>query len=709
MNFRFSLKKIFRFAATTGSLLTMVFSPVAHGLQSEKSLKTQVEAFVTETKLNKRPTYKEFWQSTKHLYSGQVYKEVESYFMQAPDALMPEVTLKESISTSGEKIPTLTISENGKSYNIQIFGEKEKFAKFNNVVLTENDLMLIEPAIKRITASDIKLKKEYDKNISAPIENKFSGTPQINREMWKKMSPMQRAQFVLNLRLLWTGARDVLEAKETQDLKKDEKQKSKKTSSLDKWNSFFAMLNNAEAKPGKKIKPSKKAEHDEGTSCVVAGYTGAYGKDTDGTISCLYPEGLKEKTESCPRPCSFLYGQEGPDKPFCVPSQNELQNATHEDGYCEKKMPLASIKLPFPQRNQLKQGSKRYEGIVEANKETALNAANRKDTLALTKKYLESMLSGELKDAFLKGELSDPLLKKLKDIQDKFNTDIVKARESCAADADKPQYDKKFEGACDQLHRRFLFVAEYLSEPPLGCPDKKPVDPDTLKCPSVVAVTTVPTTVGATTGGTKPPPEEPIVCSGDTKPSTDGKSCVCENGKPPKKGNKCEKGSKIKPWLIAAGVILTGGLLWLLLKGKKKDKPVTPDQPKTCQNVCAANTTQNPVTCSCDPIVVPPICTAPKVVTGTSCGCPTSNACTPGQQIYNLNTCQCDSVAQPGTCADGVTTYYTPPGPSSCPAPTLCQNGSQVYPPATCPPVSEGGSGDNCPTGDCNGGVPTGN
>lgn len=93
MNSRF-MRNVIRLLAATGSVLTMIFSPVALGIESQETLKKQIEAFMSETQLNKRITYKEFWNKTKHLYSGQVYNDVERYLMSAPNELMPEFTIK---------------------------------------------------------------------------------------------------------------------------------------------------------------------------------------------------------------------------------------------------------------------------------------------------------------------------------------------------------------------------------------------------------------------------------------------------------------------------------------------------------------------------------------------------------------------------------------------------------------------------------------
>lgn len=704
MNSRLSMRNVIRFAAAAGSVLTMIFSPVALGLQSEDNLKKQIEAFMTETQLNKRVTYKEFWEKTKHLYSGQVYADVERYLMQAPNELMPEFSLKESVSSTGDKIPTLTISEKGKSYQMQIFGEKAKFAKFNNVVLTENDMMLITPAMKRLMASDIKIKKTHDKNIIKANQSKFSGTPKITREMWKKLSPLERARFMMNMRLLHSGAQDVLDAKETLNNKKFDSKKGKKTSALDttldKWNNFFALLNGeAEAVT-------------VGTKCVVAGYIGTYGSDK----KCKYPAGAK--TTGCSFPCNpTIYGFGDGGKQFCLSNETELQTATHFNKGCDAKMPLTNVELPLPQSANARKDSSRYQGILEANKAAALRDPS---VMENTKKYLDSMLQGtpDLREAFANGNITEDLLKKLQEIQTQFDSTITAARNDCAAAAvEKDQYDKNFWGACDQLHKRFLFVAEFLTKKP-GCPDNKSVNPETLKCPcdggpealpgakcSVVAP--LPTEDQGAVSGTTEVSEEGLQCTNGTV-EKEG-SCVCENGKEPQgEDKKCGSGFNWKPWLIGAGIIGGAALLFFLLKKKKKDKPTTPTPPQGCTNVCAPNTTQNPTTCACDPVVQEPTCQAPKVLNNGVCACPTANACTPGQQVYNLNTCQCDTVAQPGICPDGTTQYFTPPGPSTCPAPTICQNGTQVYPPNTCPPVSEGGSGTN-PNDQNSGGVPGAN
>ena len=104
-----------------------------------------------------------------------------------------------------------------------------------------------------------------------------------------------------------------------------------------------------------------------------------------------------------------------------------------------------------------------------------------------------------------------------------------------------------------------------------------------------------------------------------------------------------DKAFNLKPWMIGAGILGIGALLFLLLKkDKDKDKEKTPlppvvTNPPVCTNVCDANSTRNNTTCVCTPNWTPESCAI-------------------------------------------------------------------TYDAEVCP--NEGGSGDSCPSGDCSGGVP---
>lgn len=694
----FRMKSYF-FGRLTSLLATasMILSPVAQGAQAERQLQSEIKQFLAETSLSKPQTYQDFWTKNKHLFSGQIYKEAEKFFTQAPKNPMPRFTLTEKMNSAGETSSVLTLTDGKQSYPVQLIGEKEKFIKFNNVMLSENDVMLVSPAVRKLAASDIKIqKKRASQIINNEVDFKY---PLFNKKAWTQMTPEQRARYFLNLRYLYSGA---LEVREVQNKKS---KTSPKTSSLEKWNLFLQLL-----------EPKAEAAGQYGEKCVVAGFIGTNSRGPNGKIGCQYP--AKYVTSSCPRPCNAtLYGYNTDGSSICISDDKKLQTATHFGGACDSVNPLTLNPLSLPSAKSAKAGKDRYKDIEEKNREEAREKLSDEQT----KKFLASILNNKtdktLYNLFMKGDFSTKeskdLISELISIQNNFNSTIDAARKDCAASAEFKQPDKEFIGACDQLHRRFLFVAEYLEKNP-GCGSGKALNKENFTCPCEDGSTVTLGQQCVLTQFTPPP-----VGAGVSTPAVVAEPEVvgevqevkCDNGEAPKEDDgqkKCKEGFNWKPWLIGAGIL--GLAAWAFWPKKKAKPQPAPDKCPTgncenqCQLMCASGTTLNPASCSCDTNIIQPICVAPKVNLNGVCSCPSSNACTPGQQIYNLNTCQCDTVAQPIICPDGVTQVMNA---VNCPQATLCWNGTQVYPPNECPPKTEGGSGTNCPNGNCSGGVPT--
>lgn len=676
------LKKINGLLVTL-SLTTMVFSPVAMGEQAKENAdrvsKTQLEQFVKEYGLNKSMTVGEFYQKAKDQFPPRIQKMIEPLMTQFKNEPMPQFEVSQVKNSQGESIATLRISNKDQLSTIQFVGEEGKYVKFDNTYLSEDDIVNFDDMFKRLYYGDanhrkgmgeaqnsIPSSKQQSGAVASPT--KFSGLPKINQQMWKKMTPMERAQFMVNMRLLWSGAEAVLDANKPQ---KSAKEKGKKTSALDKWNSFLSMISEAQA--------------DESTKCVVAGYIGEYGKGSKGS-SCEYPEGI-DKTD-CKFPCSeTIYGFDPAGKRFCLKNSIELQTATHFNKGCDKLMPLNSSLLA---PTSTKKDSTRYDGLTEINKAKALADPKMQEN---TKKYLKSMLAkknSKLADAFEKGTIDAELLKELVTIQSEFDGIIGKARTDCQAAADeKKQKDKNFWGACDQLHARFLFVSAYLEKTPgcsagtidpetltCSCPDGMPAVLPGAKCESKPIVQPPPPTSGGTP---VTPPQgsgkcDPACKSDETcKETDDGKgvkdySCVSKNKPDKKKSGGGFWGfiKKLAPWVLGAGALF---LVYKLFSPKKPKLNPAGD-------VCANGT-------------IPPCgsvtCTAPKALLANGgCACA---ACPPGQTLTNASTCQCDQTATTTTlyvCADGVTQVSNL---ANCPATATytCWDGSKVSNPINCP------------------------
>lgn len=681
----------------TVSLATMVFSPIALGKQAQvnqdQMSKAQLEQIVQQLGLNKSMTFGEFYKKNKQYYPPRVQKMVEQLVTKFKDEPMPQFIVGSTQNSKGETIATMRISGKDQLSNIQFLGEPNKFVKFDNTNLSEEDIANFDDMFAKLYFGDASHRKGYGDALTSPKTMKkpaqttakkavppakFTGLPKITKELWQKMTPIQRAQFMMNMRMLWSGAQDVLDAKASG-------KKGKKTSSLEggtasplhKWNLFFATLDEAQAAD---------------TKCVVAGYIGTYGTGK----RCQYPAGAK--VAGCNFPCNpTIYGFDGSGKQFCLGSSAELQTATHYNKGCDAKMPLTSVELPLPAAAAAKDAS-RYQGILEANKAKALQDPA---AMANTKKYLESMLNGspEMRAAFQSGNITAELLAKLQEIQTQFDSTITAARNDCAAAAGEVQYDREFWGACDQLHKRFLFVAAYLEKNP-GCKDGGKVDETTLTCacPSGPAVNPGSACAAAPTpapGGDTPTSGTPVV---DPTPGGGEWTCdpactgteVCGPGSEDSNGVKvgeCKKpggngGSddnkpgffsklwsgvkKIAPWVIG-GVALYAA--WKIFFQVKKPK-------------------LNPAADACPNGTIPPcgsICQAPQAMLASGvCGCP---ACPPGQSMTNASSCLCETTSTTTTlyvCADGVTQVSDL---ANCPstATYTCWDGSTVPNPINCP------------------------
>lgn len=804
---------VIKWIAAHAAWLTMAFSPVALGAEAEKISKQKLAQYLQEFGLNKKTTVGEFWEKSKAYYPGYMYKEVEAFVQQNKNVQMPEIVLSSVQATDGTEIPSLQFTQNGKTNAVQFFSEKNKWAKFNSTALSTQDLEHPEEIFTRLQASDIRVKKEADlaqlksessrslklKNQSQQQKDlaRFKGFPRMTPQLWKAMTPVQRASFFVNMRLMWRDAQKVLDSAMTVTNRSD-----RKNSSAEYFFNSFLSEANAEGtagtaqlpdpairlssmkkpaatekvsavKSGQTEVPAKKPAPRvfDANSCIVAGYVGGYdtvdnnrGKNRQGCSvekaidsyrarELLNDNGVSAIANansqcSAAKGSNFIacnplvYGYPS-GKPACVnKSDSSFQTATHYQGACDAQSPLTSSKEPLFK-------DKDYSNIVPREKQIAMIEADQeKQKNELTKQFLNGVLNAKedknLFNAFQKGDWSKELDNELVRIQSSFEEEINGAIKTCEADT-KNRNEANQKGACDQLHRRWLFTEKFLipirakacapgtkyigsdkklddlSKIPLLCqcesdPTKNfPLGKDSgAQCSGAVAP--------AEAGGA-PVVEKSCPLGTNLQQGGDENKCVCSNNKeiilasttPPEKVKElCEGKSNLWKWALGG----LGVLALLALFNRHKDKNPDPIKVSTppmcgagkqmvgtscvCSTACAPGQDQNAISCACSS--VPPLktCVAPKVGVPPACNCPLTNGCTPGQQIYNQMTCQCDSVIQPITCPNG--SKPTGNSLSNCPK---CANGS-LQPVGGCPVPHEGGSGKPpCPNGNCVGGVPT--
>lgn len=754
MNF----KNIPKWILTQLSVATMVFMPVAQGRAAEKQQqeisKAMVQNAVIEMGLNKSMTYGEFFQKNKDKYPLRLQKELAPYFAQFANSPMPQFDVGSVKGSDGQTYPTLRISQNGQLYNVQFFGEKERYAKFNNTTLTEVDLINFDDAVNRVIAGDAKLRQQLEPNAtSKKSESKsFNGFPEINKESWVKLTPEQRAGYVISMRLLYNDAHGVLLA-----LAKNKKtKKGKKFSYLESFLGQEAIAQDKGSiadpitthfpdsdpeilkKTEVEIKPS--ASNNYGLdSCLVAGYVTKY----EGGV-CKYKEMVKNYTdvnslarkayESCGEnkiACNpLVFGAPG-GKPICLDRKNnaDVQIATHYSGPCERNNHTNS-EIEFLNNKKLNKKGRYDNSNVKLTAQQIEAIAKKEQSDAMykaTKDYLAGVLqfkNKDLYDLFMSNKPNDDVIKELLQIKNNFDSEIKQGTEACkAASENKKDPEKNFWGACDQLQRRFIFVAEYLSQNP-GCLDKKPVNDKTLKCScgegqdevapgSECKVKPVPPVVVSCPEGTTPSEKAgnclckdsagkeieflatlplpfkcvkatPVdhsekcydpACTSDQVCELQAKSgdveswqCVPRKGKPVPPDVKKKKVSffqKALPWVVGLGAL--AGMYFLFKPKQPKLNPAG----DLCPNGSNAPCTQT--------------CTTPVnsvFVAGAGCVC---QACPPTQTIMDASNCTCGFVSDPGKkyCADGVTLVDDL---ASCPASLYtCWDGSQVTSAINCP------------------------
>lgn len=796
-----NILKQLQWVAAHLSWLTMVFSPVALGAEAEKLSKQQLAQMIQEFGLNKKSTVGEFWQKSKAYYPPHIYQELEQFVKLNPNLEMPAFEVSSAKATDNSEIPVLQSTQNGKTNRIQFFGKKDNWAKFNNQVLSEADLERPDDIFKRLMANDIKVKKEYDalaKKAQGPIAKKtmskesmqqmrdfsrFKGFPTITPMMWSSMTLEQRAGHIVKMRMMHMTAQKVLATSSG-------KPTSKNFMELIFGNDAYAQapaptpvvaVKTADApKDNRKNRVSKTSGGkrinipDSAKTCIVAGYVGAegIGDNSNGKNRRLCsldialgmydavgaPSYVREANNDCTntngkssRACNPMQYSFPEGKPICVDQNDaELQTATHREGKCDKASPLSSSALA------MEFNGKDYSNVQPATvRQKMIEEDQRKTDFAMTKDFIAGILkhgdknrNSKLLAMFQDGKWDAELDREMVSMQQVYEDEVNRAIKSCHENVALMQADSQQKGACDQLHRRWLFTEKFVAEfRSKACPDgsayigayakdeqmtgstvvvaKNSLGDDVTKTAlnkrqledSVGTGLCKCTTDGKSTSfkgkcevpAVIVPPLLPLdpkeangqkvtsreACPGGTLliDSDESNQCRCDGkdgnivptGTPQEDVERLCKKSDLWKWIL--GGLGIAALLAVFFKKKKKDSPEVP-----------ITKPEEPVTPPVTPPGVPPVkpppnfpppqsCPAPKIGTFPTCGCPASEKCTPPQRIYT-ETCQCTDIP---TCSDGSLDL------SNCPKPPP--------PPPGIP--SEGGAGNNCPNGNCNGGAPT--
>ncbi|MBC7420727.1 MAG: hypothetical protein H7328_08365 [Bdellovibrio sp.] len=545
---KLDLFKFSKWISAWTAVASMVFTPIAMGKESEKISMQIMQTVLNDTGLNKSMTLGAFYEKNKDLLPPRLQKKIEPVVIKFKNQIMPTFELVSLKATNGQVVPTLRISQNGESMNMQWFGEENRYVKFGNTNLTEIDMINFDDMVVRILATDEKLRNQVTGPISTKsrINKKFAPYPEVNTREWASMSNFDKAAYIVNLRLLWLDAEKVLAEVNAK--------KGKKTSGnfLEKNEHFVKLFFGEEARAA--------AFAD---TCIVAGYVAKYDKKTQVCSHHLINEldaatGAPSLYSKAKQQCtggSFscnpaIFGTPNGQATCVTPGTNqEYQEATLYNGKCEKQSRLQAAAPNFLKSDAKVKG--RYESenekISDEIRRQNAQTEQAKNSYAATEEYLIGILKFKglnVSDLSEKSLLDEKVMEQVLEARNSFKNQIDIAMKACDAESKESltndrRHEKNYWKACDNLKSRYLFVEAYFAS---KCKQGK-LDDATLKCscdapkgPSVVPgakCTIEPTGAGAAPSADISKPVVPRDCKKYGSVLGMGPDCKCAGGSDP--------------------------------------------------------------------------------------------------------------------------------------------------------------------------------
>jgi hypothetical protein len=519
------LKNLSSQLLTIGSVIMMVMAPVVDGFAAEKVMKDLNEARVKELLvqmgLTKSQTLGDFYKKNK----SQMPKRLQNLIVEAVEKnkniKMPRLEMTSSKTPDGKSVPVVRMVFGGELFNVEIHDNDKYFAKIGNTELTRIEVNNFTTLFEKLYHNDPRFRRLVDgnqptgaKNAIFPlkatqVKNEF-GYPDMTKEIWKSLTPEGRVQYILNMRNLWTASMSVLINKKDSSIRR---QNSKKTSGIDLLEKIWKELNpDAEALDDAATKNARSKEKIErgapagtgkavvNSSCLVAGYITEYRGKVCGldAIKTRYKDNktVIQAQSGCGAneiACNpLIYGFPG-GAPTCVPisysKDAPFQIATHFRGPCDSASPLSEEEVPLLKNDKLT-GKDRYaeSNYLDPQKvKEEIRTQQSKNGYEQTKEFLAGVIKSknkELYDLFIKEppEINDDILNIIKETKSEFNKQILEAREACTNSAKSGRSQESgFWGACDQMHRRELFVGDFL-ETQIKCIDGGKLNKETYKC-----------------------------------------------------------------------------------------------------------------------------------------------------------------------------------------------------------------------------------
>lgn len=710
MNMHFWQRNFGRLIKCTAAFLsvfTMVFSPVAVGQEAQKLSQAQIAMAVKDLGLNRsNTTLGQVWDQYKQNMPEYMAKEFENYVKENRNMRMPVVTVDSVKSATGEEIPVVRFTHEGKTDTIQFFGQERKFITFNGVPLSENDMLNLRHAVDAVADTNPRTRVQHkaykEEQKRKLVANKmirdlsrFKGFPRMTPQWWKSMTKEQRAGHIVAMRTLWQDARKVNAESYKKNKKSPTKKKTRASSDFNTNHSFsflrlvsFSKLAVASEGSAATEVPAPLCADAGGIGiawvgqCVVAGYIGTYGPiiNQSGRTVCgcslsaavtNNPEEYGSANQACRylnndenfaacNPLIYGYSRSNPGQPICIDKRTaEMQTATHWSSTCDSNSRLSTTEISSTTLVALDQAEERGRVLDEVEAQQRAQS----EQYEWTKKYLDSVLSQgdspNTVDNIISGVWSAELDEALLKIQRDFENEIRQATSICREklrESDANEEERNQDGACLQLHRRWLFTEHFIAKyrTDKACPSGTKyvgayaADETVLGAAAKTALNKLSSTSqqGNALCACDPQPsgQEGLGVQLGTADDAAGRVCSPSvvapidpvnpnpvNPGPPGPPAQPQPDQGITLWGVALGLAIVAGILCLtrtfICKRDRRTPPTPP--PPTCPNPLHHMPTPSS-SCVCRQ---PPSCVAPAALNQVTCSCVTS--CPPNQGLHN--------------------------------------------------------------------------
>lgn len=570
--------------AASVSALTMCIAPVAQGAAAANQ-KQLINQYLKETGLTtKKMTVGQFWGMVRHVYPPTLQKQMDTWVALNKNEMMPTVEATSFKDANGQEQVRLTLTKDGQTASLTFTGDEDVPMKFNAVPLNKKELLnynRFNDLARKVSQQDPTLKKTLGQ------QSAVKANPVIKISEYKKLTPRQRAEYLIRLRLTMESAEKVLSFKA---------KKSAARETQDKIDYVLQVLFGQDAFAGALT----------GQRCIIAGYISKYGAD-DSCGSELQGRALNQDLRKqmgyTKADCGggvacnpLVYGFNN-GKAYCVPS-NQIKYATK---YCnsEKVSPL-------------RKGTADFE----------------KDKARIIQSYMKTMYGKDIELEFDKeGKIPEDQYLKVDGFLADLNEYVQFADKECAQAPLKDVATKRDDqaSACHELRQR-MFSLDIQANKPEPLPPPAPLpEPPTKTCEEEKP-------------GSARDANGKCTCEATGNPDVreeDGKCVVAvvetggqgdlPGGKEVAKApveDSCGFWCRNKNWIIPVGIGLLGlGLFWWLFKDRSKAKPpvyvppapVPEPTPSPSPTVTPAPTVP-PAPCPSPNTVVNGVCTPPVVV-----------------------------------------------------------------------------------------------